>query len=255
MFSRFFRWLKAVFNRGMDKLEDPEIMLDQARREMQEAFAANRERAVQAITQRNRLQNMHDEQLQKSNELEAKATMALKQGNRDLARQFMREKQTVDTSLESLKASLAQAVETVEQVKTAIKRQEEDIKRKASEALALKAQWKQAQIQTAITKSLEGLNFENEFDSSFGTAREKIKEKMAEAQARSEMFGTSLAGKTMNMEDMAMDAQADDELRKLEERLGLATPPVTNTNPTVANDVDAQLAELEKRIGNQQNPS
>ena len=254
--QRFFRWLKAIFNRGMDKLEDPEIMLDQARRDMQEAYAANRERAVQAITQRNRLQNMYDEQVAKSNQLEANATMALKQGNRDLARQFMREKQATDGSLESLKGSLASASETVEQVKTAIKRQDEEIRRKTSEALALKAQWKQAQIQSAITKTLEGLNFDNEFDSTYGAAKEKIKEKTAEAQARQEMFGTSIAGKTMQMEDMAMDSQADDELRKLEERLGLATAPtVANTDPNVATDVDSQLAELEKRIGNQQSPN
>ena len=253
--GRFFRWLKAIFHRGMDKLEDPEIMLDQARRDMQEAFSANREKAVQAITQRNRLQTMYDEQVAKSAQLEAQATMALKQGNRDLARGIMREKQTIDGSLESLKASLAQATETVEQVKVAIKRQENEIRTKTSEALALKAQWKQSQIQSAITKSLDGLNFDNEFDSSFGAARERIKEKSAEAQARQEMFGQSVAGKTMQMEDMAMDAQADDELRKLEERLGLATKPTeVNTNPTVATDVDAQLAELEKRIGNQQTP-
>lgn len=254
MFSRFFRWLKAVFNRGMDKLEDPDIMLDQARREMQEAHSANRERAVQAITQRNKLQSMLDEQLAKSSQLEANATMALKQGNRDLARQFIREKQTIDSTIEQLKVSFAQANETVETVKVAIRRQEEEIRRKTSEALALKAQWKQAQIQSAITKSLESLNFENEFESSYGAAKERIKEKMAEANARQEMFGTSLAGKTMAMEDVAMDSQADDELRKLEERLGMATPATTtNTNPTVTTDIDAQLAELEKRISNQQN--
>ena len=25
--KRFFRWLKALFNRGMDRLEDPDMML------------------------------------------------------------------------------------------------------------------------------------------------------------------------------------------------------------------------------------
>jgi len=56
--GRFFRWLKALFNRAKDKVEDPDMMLDQARRDMSEALVANREKAVQAITQKNRLQNM-----------------------------------------------------------------------------------------------------------------------------------------------------------------------------------------------------
>jgi len=49
--KRFFAWLRAVFHRGMDNLEDPELMLDQAKRDMQSALSGNREKAVQAIGQ------------------------------------------------------------------------------------------------------------------------------------------------------------------------------------------------------------
>src|SRR3954469_13915437 len=99
---RFFNWIKALFNRAMDKVEDPEVMLDQARRDMQATLIANRERAVQAITQKNRLQNMLDDTRKKSAQLESQATMALKQGNRDLATQFMREKMNNDATMATL---------------------------------------------------------------------------------------------------------------------------------------------------------
>lgn len=248
--SRFFNWLKALFNRGMDKLEDPEIMLDQARRDMQQMLSKNRESAIQAITQRNKLQQMYDDQVNRSSTLEKQAEMALKQGNRDLARTLIREKQTIDGGLEGLKASLAQATETVDQVKVAISRQQEDIRRKASESLALKAQWQQAKVQSSITKALEGLTFENEFESSFAAAREKVKTAMAESSARQEMYGTSVEGKVMAMQDMAMDSNADDELKKLEERLGLAqpAPQTTTTANTGLESAEAELAELEKRL-------
>ncbi|HRI43222.1 MAG TPA: PspA/IM30 family protein [Fimbriimonadaceae bacterium] len=249
--KRFFAWLRALFNRGMDKLEDPEIMLDQARRDMQQALTANREKAVQAIAQKNRLQGMLDEQERKAQQMEQQAVTALKQGNRDLARQFLREKATTDQTIETLRGTLAQAVETVEAVKIAIKRQEEETRRKTAEALAMKAQWKQAQIQSSISKALEGLTFESEYEGSFAAARDKIKDKQAEASARQEMMASSLTGKMMQMEDTAMDYAADEELRKLEERLGLGTAPVTEgtelKTDTVA-DVDSELAELEKRI-------
>lgn len=249
--KRFFAWLRALFNRGMDKLEDPEIMLDQARRDMQQALTANREKAVQAIAQKNRLQGMLDEQERKAQQLEQQAVTALKQGNRDLARQFLREKATTDQTIETLRGTLAQAVETVEAVKIAIKRQEEETRRKTAEALAMKAQWKQAQIQSSISKALEGLTFESEYEGSFAAARDKIKDKQAEAAARQEMMASSLTGKMMQMEDTAMDYAADEELRKLEERLGLGAAPVTEgtelKTDTVA-DVDSELAELEKRI-------
>lgn len=249
MFKRFFRWLRALFHRTMDKLEDPELMLDQARRDMQQALIANREKAVQAITQKNRLQGLMDDSVKKAASLEKQAETALKQGNRDLARTFLREKATQDATIESLKGTLAQAVETVESVKIAIKRQEEETRRKTAEALAMKAQWKQAQIQTSISRALEGLTFEAEYEGSFAAARDRIKDAQAEASARNEMLGASVQGKMMQMEDVAMDATADEELRKLEERLGLGVAAETaEVRQEATTDVEDQLNELEKRL-------
>jgi phage shock protein A len=122
--KRFFRWLKAIFNRGMDKLEDPDVMLDQARRDMSEALVSNREKAVQAITQRNRLQTLFNEHTKKGEQLEQQAVLALQQGKRDLARNFVREKANNDAVLAQLKVSLDNANQAVEAVKVAIKRQE-----------------------------------------------------------------------------------------------------------------------------------
>lgn len=248
--KRFIDWLKALFNRAMDKVEDPEMMLDQARRDMQQALVANREKAVQAITQKNRLQTMLDEAVKKSSQLENQASMALRQGNRELAKQFLREKATNDTTIQTLQTTLAQAVETVEQVKVAIKRQEEEVRKKTAEALTLKAQWKQNQIQESIGKALEGLTFESQYEGSFAAAREKIQNKQAEAAARQEMFSGSLQGKIMSMEDQAMDFAADEELKKLEERLGLAQPSATvqQTPTTASTSVDDELEALEKRL-------
>src|SRR6185369_2234016 len=201
----------------MDRLEDPEIMLDQARRDMQETLVANREKAVQAITQKNRLQMMLEDARKKSAQLESQATMALKQGNRELARQFIREKANNDAVMTQLEGSYQQALQAVEAVKVAIKRQEEEVRKKTAEALAMKAQWKQAQIQNSISKALEGLTFENQFEG-FGAAQERIREAQSEASARQEMMGTSLQGKVMGMEDKARDMEAESELSKLEER-------------------------------------
>jgi phage shock protein A len=246
--KRFIDWVKALFNRMMDKVEDPEMMLDQARRDMQGSLAANREKAVQAIAQKNRLQQMLDEAIKRSNQLEGQAAMALRQGNRELAKQFLREKATNDTTIESLKPTLAQAQEMVTQVRTAINRQNEEVRKKLAESLALKAQWKQSQINDSITKAMQGLTFENEYEGTFAAAREKIQSKQAEANARQEMFAGSIEGKVMQMEDLSMDYAADEELRKLEEKLGLAQPSAPQVQATATSDVDAELDALEKRL-------
>ncbi len=267
--NRLINWLKAIFNRGMDKLESPDIMLEQAKRDMQGALISNREKAVQAITQKNRLQGMLDEAKKKSAELEARATMSLKQGDRELATQFMREKMNNDASVTTLQQSYDSAATTVEQVKVAVKRQEEEVRKKTAEALALKAQWKQAQIQNSISKALDGLTFENQFEG-FGAATEKIREAQSEASARQEMFGSSLQGKIVSMDEKARDLEAESELDKLEERLGLKSAAATTATQAVeqpvsvggasepgatapaggatASEAEKQLEELEKRL-------
>ena len=247
------------------------MMLDQARRDMQAGLIANREKAVQAITQKNRLQQMLEEKRNQSQQLEAQATMALKQNNRELASQFMREKINNDAIITELQKSFDQASASVEQVKLAIKRQEEEVRKKTAEALAMKAQWKNAQIQNSIAKALDGLTFENQFES-FGAAAEKIRMAQSEAAARQEMQGESIQGKVMAMQDKAKDYEAEAALDQLEQRLGMKTAtapaveatqtvsvaPTTNgqaapagpgtSDPSVTSEAEKQLEELEKRL-------
>lgn len=266
--KRFLNWLKAIFNRTMDKVEDPDVMLDQARRDMQQALVSNKEKAVQAITQKNRLQMMLDDERKKAQQLENQAAMAVKQGDRELATRFMREKMNHDATIATLQQSYEQAVDTVEQVKVALKRQEEEVRKKTAEALAMKAQWKQAQIQNSISKALEGLSFENQFEG-FGAAQERIREAQSEAMARQEMMGSSLQGKMLSMEDKARDMEAESELEKLEERLGLrpaavqqapqnvtvsatpgSTPGASDAAAEAAaqSEAERQIEELERRL-------
>jgi phage shock protein A len=173
----------------------------------------------------------------------------------------MREKMTNDATIATLQASYDSAVQTVEQVKVAIKRQDEEVRAKTAEALAMKAQWKQAQIQNSISKALDGLTFENQFEG-FGAASERIKEAQSEAAARQEMFSTSIQGKMMMMEDTSRDMEAESELEKLEQRLGLKPATQEASTATVSvglngaaaseaviqSEAEKQLEELEKRL-------
>jgi phage shock protein A len=254
--KRFINWLKSLFNRTMDKLEDPEMMLEQAKRDMQAAVQQNQEKAVQAITQKNMLENMLNEQKKKSQSLENQAAMALKQGNREVATQLMREKMNVDASVAQVQQSYDQAVATVDQIKIGIKRQQEEVRKKTAEAMVLKTQWKQAQIQNSISKALEGLTFENQFEG-FGAVTERIREKQSEAAARQELQSESLGGKMMQLEDASRDMEAESELSKLEERLGLKPATATEVAPETVSvsdsgasqsEAEKALADLEKRL-------
>jgi phage shock protein A len=179
----------------------------------------------------------------------------------------MREKMNNDAVIGQLQQSYEQALATVEQVKVAIKRQEEEVRKKTAEALAMKAQWKQAQIQNSITKALEGLTFENQFEG-FGAVQERIRDAQSEASARQEMYSTSIQGKMMEMEDKSRDSEAENELEMLEVRLGMRSAPATQVQTqgvsagsaqpapsaggtpdvTPVSAAEKELEELEKRL-------
>ncbi len=250
MFGRIWRYLKALFLGKLDELENPEVLLQEAAREMRENLAANRQRAITAITQKNNLKALLDEQEKRIEQLDGQAELAVKNGDRDLARRVLREKLTFQETLVGTRASYDQAVQASEAIKVAIRRQEETVRQRTAEALAKKAQWKQAQIQIEIDKALNGLTFEDE-SSAWERAGEKIRTAQSEASARAELAQASIQAKITDLQDDAVDAQAEKALQELEARMaGETAQAATTAAPqTVASDVEQELAELESRLG------
>lgn len=252
MFRRFFRYLRALIMGKLDEIENPEVIINESLREMKENQIKNRERAVQAITQKNQLQGLVDQEERLAANLEAKAALALQQGNRELARQLLREKSLHDRTLEQLRVSLKQAEETSEAVKTAIKREEERFRVKTAEALALKSSMKQAQIQIAINKALDGMQTDDTAQS-WDRAQERIKSMQSEAAARAEVAKTSVTSRLEMIEDQQVDADTEKALAEMEARLGLGAAAPAGTTPATTtgaqeDDIDKQLRELEQKL-------
>lgn len=254
MFGRIWRYIQGLLGFKLDQLEDPEILLQQAQQEMRENQAKNRERAVQAITQKNNLQAELDKTQKIVDNLQAKAELALKNGDRDLARQLLVEKGQYETTLATIQQSLQSAVETTEAIKVAIRREEERIRAKTAQAMAMKTQWKQSQIEISLNKALEGMTTDGT-DHAFERAAAKISNAHSESQARTELAKESLNGRLAKLDDVQMDANADAQLAEMEQRMGLAPKTQTTTSTTTVSttpatsEVDRQLQELEARVG------
>ena len=254
MFGRIWRYIKALFLGKLDELENPEILLQQAAREMRENLAENRQRAVTAITQKNNLKALLEEQQKRVSRLEAQAEMAVKNGDRDLARRVIREKLTFEQTIKDTQASYDQAVEASEAVKVAIRRQEETVRQRTAEALAKKAQWKQAQINIEMDKALTGLTFEDE-SSAWERAGEKIRTAQSEAAARAELSQASIQAKIADLQDDAVDAEAEKALEELEQEMGRGTTASDHQQTVQAgqpagevNPVERELEELEAKL-------
>ncbi len=263
MFRRVWGYMLALVGIKLDQWEDPDVLLAQAQKEMQEAHARNREQAVQALTQKNNLQAEVDRTTKEVANLQAKAELALRNGDRDLAMQLLREKQAREANLGSLRVSLDNAIKMTEQIKTALGREEERIRQKVAEAMALKTQWKQAQIENSINKAMDNWSTAGN-DQAFERAASKISNAQSESAARTELASGRLDSKIAALNDASADANASRELAEMEAKLGLAPAPSTlaASGPTPAStagmsDVERELAALEQKVsvGQPTNPS
>jgi len=253
MLQRIYGYLKALFGIKLDNWEDPEVLLKQAQDEMTAAHEKNRQLAVDAITQKNLLQAEVDKTNKQVANLQAKAEMALKNGDRDLALQLLREKQALEVNLGTLNASMQSALERTEQIKLAMRREEEAIRTKAAQAMAMKTQWKQAQIENSINKALDKMSNAGT-DEAFERAGAKITKLQSESAARTELGSTRIESRIAALDDSIADSKASNELADMEQRLGLAKPDEASTatvasTTAVPGSAEAELAQLEQKVG------
>jgi phage shock protein A len=216
----------------VEKAEDPEVILTEAKEAMERELAKAKENAVTAIGHRNQLRNMLQDQQKKATQLEASARVALKQGDENTARQLLVEKGNLDTTIASLNGQLEQAEQSAAAVKESIRALEAQVRQRAAERLALIAGWKQAKIQEQLNKALSGISLDSQ-DQQFERAAGKVKELQAKAEARMELSSGSLNQKILQLQNNTAAEHADEELQKMKVEMGLA--PAAEEQQTVRN--------------------
>ena len=137
--------------------ETADQILERAKQQLSALHSQHREQAVLAITAKNHLQNQVDSLTKTILRLEAKADFAIGRGDPEMANKLLQERQRYEESLRSAEETLQHAIETAEQVKVTIKREEEWICQAMAATMAFQAKWKDCAIHHEMQRQLEGL--------------------------------------------------------------------------------------------------
>jgi len=124
---------------------DASVYFDRAKQQMAALHERNKERVIQAIEQKNHLQEQVEDLEKMLVNLDSKLAMVEAQGGREQADKLRVVKHDYGQSLGTTKEIFQQAVETCEQIKVAITQEEELIRRQIAEVWAIKAKWRGAQ--------------------------------------------------------------------------------------------------------------
>src|SRR5689334_13758937 len=156
IFSRISDILTANLNALLDRAEDPEVMLAQVVREMEDGLARARRSAAVAIAAERRLRRERDDHRLRADHWKGRAGEALAADREELARRALARKQEHDALARVLEGQHAAAAQTGQSARTALLALEARLAEARRKQQALLARHRAAQIRVEVHRHLGG---------------------------------------------------------------------------------------------------
>ncbi len=194
--DRLSRLIRANVNDMIDQAEDPEKMIDQILRDMQENMTTARSQVAAMIAQEKELEADLNENTRLADEWSRKAERAVDAGKDDLAREALRRKRDSDENLAVYEQQHEVQTQTVTKLKQQLSALESKYQATLSQRDALIARQKRAvatkkivsQSSAAVSSLGSGLDAGSELD----RMEAKIRSTESEAAAYQELEGESM---------------------------------------------------------------
>jgi phage shock protein A len=155
IFSRILDVFTANLNALLDRAEDPEVMLDQMIRAMEDGLARARRYAAVAIAAEGRLRRDRDDNRGRAEQWTARAREALAAGREDLARGALARKQEHDALAHGLEEEHAEAVRAGRSARTALQALEARLAEARAKQRVLLARHRTAQVRMEVYRHLD----------------------------------------------------------------------------------------------------
>ena len=215
-FARMADIVKSNINELLDRAEDPEKMIRQMVREMEEAVNKATASVGSAVANNKRLERQHGERLKSVEEWQRKAERSVGAGDDELARRALERKATLQKGADDLAPALTESRQTADQLREQLKELKTKLEEARTRQGTLMARHHAAEARKRIAQSISGIG--DDAFSSFERFERKIEENEAEAEAHSEIVG-EMADVERRVRDLDGQQAVDDELKELKQRL------------------------------------
>jgi phage shock protein A len=219
LFQRISDVIAANLNDMVDRVEDPERMIKQLIREMEENVNSAREGVIDAVASEKQLAKELDNQRRQAEEWQDRARLALESGNEALAREALMRKKEHDGIAANLQSSCDSAKRTSERLKSQLRALEMKLEEARLKKGSLVARQRAAQAREQMGQVNDRFQAGLDLNNSFGRMAGKVDELEARMEARDELYGEY--------------SQIEREFLKME----------------VNNEVEAELAALKRDLG------
>ncbi|MGI8812996.1 MAG: PspA/IM30 family protein [Pyrinomonadaceae bacterium] len=220
LWARIMRVFRASTGAALDKIENPELVLQQTIRDMRDRVPELNNSVAQVMaTERlmiKKVENLEKEVV----DLDSKIKASVKMGRDDIATAYIGQLQASQMELARTGPQLEQASLSSKQALKARDNYVLNMKKRTAEAMQLISAAKQAKLQEQLAQTMETFNIGDDA-STFNEMREKIDRRVAAAEAKLQLGTSSVDSQMQDIEREAMDIQLQDKLLEYKQQMGL----------------------------------
>jgi phage shock protein A len=225
LFARVSKLMTANINHLLDQAEDPEVMIKQIIRDMDEAVVELRRETVSAVAREKQLVKQIGAAEDLAKDLEAKARFALDQGDQELSRRVLGKKIQTIKSRDALVAELESARKLAVQLTTDMRRMEQQaqsarvkkdelLRRKRAADARLRMQEAAQRSAAAVSAASGRLAGAHATVSAFDSFADTVMAVEAEAEASREL-SAPVDDTELRLQKMAEESELEQEFARL----------------------------------------
>ena len=215
IFEKISRILKSNINDLLDRVEDPEKVLDQLLEDMRHEFKEAKVQVVAAIRDGNRLEAQYRENLENAENWEKRAIVFIENGDDVRAKEALRRKKSFSELADNYHEQLESQRESVAVLKNGLATLQEKIEEAEHKRAILIARAKRAEAEKNIRETVTGIA-----ESSATNAFDRIQDRVTETEAHAEAYREL---QNLDADDSVFEPnpndEIEDELAKLKAKL------------------------------------
>ena len=216
IFARMTDIIKSNINELLDRAEEPEKMIRQMVREMEEAVNKATASVGTAVANQKRLERQCNEKKAQVDEWQQKAERAVEAGQDGLARRALERKGVFVKAVQDLEPAMEESRQTAEQLRDQLRELKTKLEEARTREGTLVARHRAAEARKRLAKSITGLG--NDAFSSFERFEQRVETSEAEADAHTEIAG-ELESIEKEIHQMDQGQEIEDELSALKAKL------------------------------------
>jgi len=214
-FRRIWQVIKANINALIDRVEDPQKVVEQSIRDMQKQVQQVRDDVINVVAEEKKLKSQVGKYQKEIERWEKNAMLAIKEEKEDLAREALRRKQQSVEFVQQLQPQWEKQVAVAGRLKEEYQQLKSRIESAQHKKRNLILRLKHAETQ----KRLQGMLTELKTDRTFERLEGKIAETEALTEAKMELEELSLESQFEKLSSSDLDVEQ--ELAALKERMQL----------------------------------